>query len=186
MVGVDPGHDVAAFCRERGLPIFEGTVEEARFTPASFDAVVVWNTFDQLPDPRPLLEQAVLLLRNGGVLVLRVPNGACFAWMLQDAIAPSLEASTTVRRGDGLQQSPDISLSLRLFSPSTGASDRILRISAGHVCAGPGRLHSARPSGLVGRRGRANREGALSGHRRTLAGRPVTAIPLSPLARLCV
>ncbi len=83
MVGVDPGHDVAAFCRERGLPIFEGTVEEARFTPASFDAVVVWNTFDQLPDPRPLLEQAVLLLRIGGVLVLRVPNGACFAWMLR-------------------------------------------------------------------------------------------------------
>src|SRR6478672_11201896 len=66
MIGVDPGHDVAAFCREHGLPIFEGTVEEARFTPASFDAVVVWNTFDQLPDPRPLLEQAVLLLRSGG------------------------------------------------------------------------------------------------------------------------
>jgi len=83
MVGVDPGHDVAAFCRERGLPIFEGTLDEARFTPGSFDAVVVWNTFDQLPDPRPLLQQAVVLLRNGGVLVLRVPNGACFAWMLR-------------------------------------------------------------------------------------------------------
>ena len=54
------------------------------------------------------------------------------------------------------------------------------------LCAGPGRLHSARSSGLVGRRGRANREGALSGHRRPLAGRPVTTIPLSPLARLCV
>jgi len=81
MVGVDPGHDVAAFCRERGLPIFEGTVEEARFAPSSFDAVIIWNTFDQLPDPHPLLEHAVSLLRNGGLLVLRVPNGACFAWM---------------------------------------------------------------------------------------------------------
>jgi SAM-dependent methyltransferase len=83
MVGVDPGHDVAAFCRERGLPIFEGTLEEARFAPGSFDAVVVWNTFDQLPDPRPLLEQAVVLLRNGGLLVVRVPNGACFTSMLR-------------------------------------------------------------------------------------------------------
>jgi SAM-dependent methyltransferase len=82
MVGVDPGHDVAAFCRDRGLPIFEGTLEEARFAPGSFDAVVVWNTFDQLPDPRPLLEQAIVLLRNGGLLVVRVPNGAYFAWML--------------------------------------------------------------------------------------------------------
>ncbi|HTL61704.1 MAG TPA: class I SAM-dependent methyltransferase [Nitrospira sp.] len=82
MVGVDPGKDVAAFCRERGLPIFQGRLEEARFAAGSFDAVVVWNTFDQLPDPRPLLEQAVLLLRSGGLLVLRVPNGACFAWIL--------------------------------------------------------------------------------------------------------
>ena len=83
MVGVDPGRDVAAFCRAQGLPIFEGTLEETRFMPGSFDAVVVWNTFDQMPDPHPLLEQAVLLLRNGGVLVLRVPNGACFAWMFR-------------------------------------------------------------------------------------------------------
>lgn len=83
MVGVDPGRDVAAFCRERGLPIFEGTLEEARFPAGSFDAIVVWNTFDQLPDPHSLLEQAVPLLRNGGLLVLRVPNGACFAWMIR-------------------------------------------------------------------------------------------------------
>ena len=83
MVGVDPGRDVAAFCRKRGLRIFEGTLDEARFSPGSFDAVTVWNTFDQLPDPRPLLEQALLLLRPGGVLVVRVPNGACFAWMIR-------------------------------------------------------------------------------------------------------
>jgi SAM-dependent methyltransferase len=83
MVGVDPGRDVAAFCRERGLPIFEGTLEDAGFPPASFDAVVVWNTFEQLPDPRLMLEQAVALLRNGGLLVVRVPNGACFARMLR-------------------------------------------------------------------------------------------------------
>ena len=83
MVGVDPGRDVAAFCRARGLPIFEGTLEEADFAPGSFDAIVVWNTFDQIPDPRPLLEQAVVLLRNGGLLILRVPNGACFEWMIR-------------------------------------------------------------------------------------------------------
>jgi SAM-dependent methyltransferase len=82
MVGVDPGRNVAAFCRARGLPIFEGTLEEARFMPGSFDAVVVWNTFDQMPDPRSLLEQVARLLRNGGVLIVRVPNGACFSWML--------------------------------------------------------------------------------------------------------
>jgi SAM-dependent methyltransferase len=78
MFGIDPGRDVIAFCRRQQLPVFEGTVEEAKLSPVSFDGIVVWNTFDQLPDPHMLLEHAVPLLRNGGLLVVRVPNGACF------------------------------------------------------------------------------------------------------------
>jgi SAM-dependent methyltransferase len=78
MFGIDPGRNVIAFCRRQRLPVFEGTVEEAKLAPLSFDAVVVWNTFDQLPDPHLLLKHAVPLLRNGGLLVLRIPNGACF------------------------------------------------------------------------------------------------------------
>jgi SAM-dependent methyltransferase len=80
MLGVDPGHDVASFCRRHRLPVFEGTLEEAQLPPASFDAVAIWNTFDQLPDPRKLLHQLLPLMRNGGLLVARVPNGACFEW----------------------------------------------------------------------------------------------------------
>jgi SAM-dependent methyltransferase len=82
MFGVDPGDEVAAFCRARGLPVFHGTLEQAELQPDSFDAVVVWNTFDQLPDPRPTLEAALRLLRDGGVLTIRIPNGACFAWAM--------------------------------------------------------------------------------------------------------
>jgi SAM-dependent methyltransferase len=78
MLGVDPGHDVASFCRQHGLPVFEGRLEEAQLPPASFDAIVIWNTFDQLPDPRKLLHELLPLLRNGGLLVVRIPNGACF------------------------------------------------------------------------------------------------------------
>jgi SAM-dependent methyltransferase len=78
MLGVDPGREVAAFCRRQHLPVFEGTLEEARIPPGSFDAVVVWNTFDQVPNPRPLLEQIMRVLRDGGLFLVRVPNGACF------------------------------------------------------------------------------------------------------------
>jgi SAM-dependent methyltransferase len=82
MFGVDPGRDVIAFCRAQRLPVFEGTVEEAKLSPASFDAIVVWNTFDQLPDPHVLLKHAVPLLRNGGLLIVRIPNGACFEYIM--------------------------------------------------------------------------------------------------------
>lgn len=79
MLGVDPGRDVTAFCRAQGLPVIQSTLQEAALKPGSFDAILIWNTFDQLPDPRPTLMEAVRLLTNGGLLVVRVPNGVCYA-----------------------------------------------------------------------------------------------------------
>jgi SAM-dependent methyltransferase len=78
MLGVDPGEAVIDFCRARGLPVLHGTIEEAKLAPSSFDAVVIWNTFDQLPDPHSTLMSIVRVLRSGGLCVIRVPNGACF------------------------------------------------------------------------------------------------------------
>jgi hypothetical protein len=79
MLGVDPGHDVTAFCHDRGLPVVRGTVEAAALEPGSFDAIVIWNTFDQLPDPHPTLAETVRLLTNGGLLVIRIPNGLFYS-----------------------------------------------------------------------------------------------------------
>jgi SAM-dependent methyltransferase len=83
MFGVDPGDEVTDFCRTKALPVFHGTLEQARLQAEHFDAVVIWNTFDQLPDPHPTLAMATRLLRSGGVLSIRVPNGACFAWAME-------------------------------------------------------------------------------------------------------
>lgn len=82
MLGIDQDKDAAAFCRDEGLPVFHGTVHDAELDPSSFDAVVIWNTFNQLHDPHPTLAAAARLLRNGGLLVLRVPNGNCFRLMM--------------------------------------------------------------------------------------------------------
>ena len=85
MLGVDPGKEVDSFCREHELRVFQGTLAEAPIEPGSIDCVAIWNTFDQLPNPAPTLEAAGRVLRPGGVLALRVPNGDCFrfaeSWM---------------------------------------------------------------------------------------------------------
>ena len=78
ILGVDPGKEVADFCRKRGLPVLQGTLQEAPLAPGSVDCVVAWNTFDQMPDPGALLARAQTLLRPDGRLLVRVPNGACF------------------------------------------------------------------------------------------------------------
>jgi SAM-dependent methyltransferase len=80
MLGVDPGEEVDAFCAERGLRVFRGSLAEAPLESGSVDAVAIWNTFDQLPDPEPVLAAARRLLRPGGLLAVRVPNGECFRW----------------------------------------------------------------------------------------------------------
>jgi SAM-dependent methyltransferase len=43
------------------------------------DALAIWNTFDQLSDPRGVAYEAWRRLRPGGLLVVRVPNGAVHA-----------------------------------------------------------------------------------------------------------
>ena len=78
-IGVDPGEEVVSFCRARDLTVHQGTIEELVVPPATVDAVAVWNTFDQLADPESTLARAARLLRPGGILALRVPNGRFFA-----------------------------------------------------------------------------------------------------------
>jgi SAM-dependent methyltransferase len=76
--GLDVNPHVNAFARSLGFAVHDGDLE--RFQPdRTFDAVAIWNTFDQLPDPRSALRSAARLLRSDGVLALRVPNGECYA-----------------------------------------------------------------------------------------------------------
>jgi len=80
MLGIDPGEEVDAFCREKGLRVFRGTLSEAQLEANSVDCVAIWNTFDQLPYPEPTLTAARRVLRPGGILAVRVPNGECFRY----------------------------------------------------------------------------------------------------------
>jgi SAM-dependent methyltransferase len=78
MLGVDPGKEVDAFCKEHGLQVVRETLGEVQLANNSIDCVAIWNTFDQLPDPEPTVSIARRLLRIGGVLALRIPSGECF------------------------------------------------------------------------------------------------------------
>jgi SAM-dependent methyltransferase len=79
-LGLDPGRQVSAFCRARGLAVHTCTLEEhtSRSGVTPVDVLAIWNTFDQLPDPRPTLALAARWLSPGGVLALRVPHATCY------------------------------------------------------------------------------------------------------------
>jgi 2-polyprenyl-3-methyl-5-hydroxy-6-metoxy-1,4-benzoquinol methylase len=76
--GLDVNASVNAFARGRGFAIHDGDLASLD-GEESFDAVTIWNTFDQVSDPRATLFAASRLLRRGALLVIRVPNGGFYA-----------------------------------------------------------------------------------------------------------
>jgi SAM-dependent methyltransferase len=90
-VGVDPGKQLAERCRVRGLRVVEETLAEfaSHAGREPFDCVAIWNTFDQLAEPRAGLADAARLLRPGGILALRVPHGRHYRRLLGGLARPS-------------------------------------------------------------------------------------------------
>jgi SAM-dependent methyltransferase len=76
--GVDINPDINAFTRRLGFHVDDGDIATYA-TQRTFAAVAIWSTFDQLVDPRAALLRVWTLLEPGGVLALRVPNGAFYA-----------------------------------------------------------------------------------------------------------
>jgi SAM-dependent methyltransferase len=92
--GLDVNPHMNAFARSLGFVAHDGDLE--RFHPGrTFDAVAIWNTFDQLPDPRMAARAAFRLLRPDGVVAIRVPNGECYARLRRRLAARGSRAAAT-------------------------------------------------------------------------------------------
>lgn len=74
-IGVEPSASAVAQARGQGLNAVEGTWLRATLKPGSADVVTFINVLDQVSDPFAALEQAHRVLRPGGLVYLRVPNG---------------------------------------------------------------------------------------------------------------
>jgi SAM-dependent methyltransferase len=106
--GLDVNHSVNTFARSLGYTVHDGDLEHFR-PERTFDAVAIWNTFDQLPDPRAALRSVFRLLHPGGVLAIRVPNGECYArWRprLMSRAAPVRAAAVTLLAHNNLLTFP--------------------------------------------------------------------------------
>jgi SAM-dependent methyltransferase len=77
--GVDVGKDTSRFAQSKGFKVHVGEIGDCGFAEGSFDAVFIWNCFDQMEDPRPTLTECRRLLRPGGLFTVRTPNGVFYA-----------------------------------------------------------------------------------------------------------
>jgi len=74
--GVEINQYAAIIAHDKfGLDIFVGTLEEAAFPDDFFDAVTLWDVLEHLHNPSLSLQEIHRILKPGGILVFRVPNG---------------------------------------------------------------------------------------------------------------
>ena len=76
--GVDVNAETNAFTRSLGFQVHDGTIESLD-PERRTDVVAIWNCLDQLSDPASAVRAARTHLAPGGMLAVRVPNGACYA-----------------------------------------------------------------------------------------------------------
>ncbi len=73
--GVDVCRESAEYGRRvRGVDIFPGTLEEARFPDESFSAIHFSHLIEHVPDPRGFLAEVRRILAPGGYAVITTPN----------------------------------------------------------------------------------------------------------------
>ena len=71
--GVEPSVSAASFASGRGLDVFHGDLEAARFPEGSFDLVYMGDVLEHVPDCRATLAEAARVLAPGGHVFLRGP-----------------------------------------------------------------------------------------------------------------
>jgi SAM-dependent methyltransferase len=76
---LDVGNDTVQFARGRGFRVDRNVIEEASFSSGRFEAVFVWNCFEQIPDPGEMLRTIHHVLKRHGLLVIRVPNSLFYS-----------------------------------------------------------------------------------------------------------
>jgi hypothetical protein len=76
--GVDVNARTNTFTRSLGFQVEDGTIESLD-AERRVDVVAIWNCLDQLADPAAAVRAAGGHHGSGGLLAVRVPNGACYA-----------------------------------------------------------------------------------------------------------
>lgn len=73
--GVEVNPDVAEVARrDHRLDVFAGTLEEAAYPDNHFDVVTLWDVLEHLHDPAATLREIHRILKDDGIVVIRVPN----------------------------------------------------------------------------------------------------------------
>lgn len=74
-VGIEVSKPAAEHLKQRGLNVFEGTLEEAKFPDNHFDVVTCTEVIEHVTNPKELLKEIARVLAPTGILWMTTPHG---------------------------------------------------------------------------------------------------------------
>ena len=92
VVAIEPTPQLAAACRERGVTVIEKRVEDVGAEAPAADVLVSFEVIEHLFEPRRFLDNALRIVRPGGLLVLSCPNGEGFDIAMLGALSQAVDA----------------------------------------------------------------------------------------------
>ncbi len=72
--GVEPNPKSARICSEKGLHVYCGTLEEARFPGMFFDTIIMSQVLEHVPSPTRTLREVHRIMKPGGRLCVYCPS----------------------------------------------------------------------------------------------------------------
>jgi SAM-dependent methyltransferase len=76
--GIDPSASAVAAAAKRGAKVHQGTLRDQPWQPGSFELISFQHALEHVDEPVEALKLAASLLAPGGLLVIDVPNWACW------------------------------------------------------------------------------------------------------------
>ncbi|HNY65790.1 MAG TPA: class I SAM-dependent methyltransferase [Deltaproteobacteria bacterium] len=82
IVGLDFSENAVRACRSAGLEAYHGTVESAGFETGCFDLITARHVIEHMRDPHAFARVVSRIVKTGGRLLIRTPNGASLGRLL--------------------------------------------------------------------------------------------------------
>ena len=76
--GVEPNKKSAKICKERGLNVVCGGIQEANFLDNYFDTIVMSQVIEHVPSPTETLKEVHRILKSNGVVLIYCPNAESY------------------------------------------------------------------------------------------------------------
>lgn len=75
VIGVEPSPSLSKICGEiYQIKVINSFLEKAEFDEKSFDVVTMTDVFEHVTNPQELLQESYRILKNDGVIFIKVPN----------------------------------------------------------------------------------------------------------------